>query len=271
MNEVSVPVKVKLELENALAGKPGAPSMTSSLWDAAQRHVFATIRTDIVPKFVQHLQMKREKHADLNLEKKLSLKSGLTDADRTIKSCENCMAPFSFTKSRNFCRYCGNIYCTPCVANTVQLPPEFAVNERVRVCDMCAGVLAGRPRHHAFSFVSPKRNKPLNLAAESEHLMRVWITALNKAIANSARAAASPASASSSSSSSASSAHAIGSPSTSSSSAISAAGGTGSGDLANETGLSVLLNGPVQQGVITTVDGVLHLEGWLQKEDPVSN
>ncbi len=289
-NEIAVPLKVKFEIEQALSGKSTSPNAIGPLmWDSAQKHVFATIRTDIVPKFVQHLREKREKQADMNLERgKLSLKSVLTEQDKQIKSCDNCMAPFSFTKSRNFCRYCGNVYCTPCVGNSVILPPEFGVanNERVKVCDMCAGVLAGRPRHHAFSFVSPKRNKPLNLAAESEQQMRVWIAALNKAISNSgARTAAMSVSGGSGGSmlgtslgvsatapgASSPLAAATATTATPSSAAIALDPKTmDSQALSNgETGLSSLPNGPVLQGVITTVDGVLHLEGWLQKEDPV--
>jgi hypothetical protein len=139
---------------------------------------------------------------------------------------------------------------------------------------MCAGVLAGRPRHFAFSFVSPNRNKPLNLAAESESLMRVWITALQKAIKISSARVAAAMSANSSTSSSGANEKTDSSATTSASASSSAASATSSPSApavdpalaavmppSELAGLSVLSSGPVQPGVITTVDGVMHLEG----------
>jgi hypothetical protein len=154
-------------------------------------------------------------------------------------------------------------------------------------------------RHFAFSFVSARRNKPLNLAAESEPVMREWIAALNRALATAERenkadimAAAAAASGSAAAggkgdakgdgksggtgttaTAAVASARAPESEysSTAAAQALAAAGGamTGVGGAAVGT-ISVVGNtGQVQPHVSTTVDGVLHLEGWLLKEDPV--
>ena len=46
---------------------------------------------------------------------------------------------------------------------------------------MCSGILSNRARHHAFTFVNKKTNRPLNLAAETAEQMNSWITVIEEA------------------------------------------------------------------------------------------
>jgi hypothetical protein len=149
------------------------------LFDKAQKQVLNIIRSDIVPKFVEFI--KEKAHSAVN---SFQLKEELTEADKLLANCANCLTKFSFHTRRSFCQYCGSVCCVACASRNATLPPSFNIHTRVRVCDMCSGALANRPRHFAFSYVSRSRNRPLNLAAESYGNMKDWLSALNQAMHN---------------------------------------------------------------------------------------
>jgi hypothetical protein len=70
-SEISAPLIVRSTLEASLT----KGSVSINMFDNAQKHVFAIVRLEIVPKFVQHLREKKEKQQEVNAEKKLALKA----------------------------------------------------------------------------------------------------------------------------------------------------------------------------------------------------
>eukprot|EP00455_Lapot_gusevi_P055112 TRINITY_DN8938_c0_g4_i4.p1 TRINITY_DN8938_c0_g4~~TRINITY_DN8938_c0_g4_i4.p1 ORF type:complete len:522 (-),score=89.10 TRINITY_DN8938_c0_g4_i4:80-1645(-) len=99
------------------------------------------------------------------------------------KACEACLAPFSFTKRKQQCGYCGSNFCSACLSQQAVLPADSGVSppNPVRVCDMCH-VMITTPTPCAFSFVTRPNTRPLNLAADSEQDAQEWVVALQKAI-----------------------------------------------------------------------------------------
>ena len=256
--------------------------MALTLFDMAQKQVVNTMRVDLLPAYDQHLstlQSGAKRPA-------FTIKNALSEADKQLPFCENCLSKFSFHRRRNWCRVCGSVLCSSCVYNQVHLPAKFGISEIVRVCDQCNGHLKGLP--FAFSFVSKRRSRPLNLAALSESQMRKWQSGLNQALQINASGpsaelrtqafsgGAPPAAASASGAGNvggaASSDDVIGPAATASPSA----GGGGTGNAAAVSGTvasAASTEATVESAAAAThahptPPGPLHLEGWLLKEDP---
>jgi len=77
-------------------------------------------------------------------------------------------------------RFCGTVLCSTCLPWFSVLPKQYEVTTAVRVCDICHGILNAQP--YTFSYGSTARNRPLNLAAESNEDMHRWIDALNMSL-----------------------------------------------------------------------------------------
>jgi hypothetical protein len=132
----------------------------------------------VLPAYLAH-----SRESSAGIVRDFELKSALSDADKKRPACSNCLASFGLLKRRCFCRYCGEVLCSNCIANTCQLPPEYNIAEAIKVCDMCAGALEISAAHpHAFSYATKGRARPINLAASSPQELRDWLQAFRNSI-----------------------------------------------------------------------------------------
>jgi superfamily II helicase len=91
----------------------------------AQKQIGWTIAVDILPKFLS--QFKSKISLLVPADEQFTLKSAMSEEDKTILTCEHCLVKFTVTTRRNYCRYCGLVYCNPCVSKLCTLPPQFGV------------------------------------------------------------------------------------------------------------------------------------------------
>ena len=98
-----------------------------------------------------------------------------------------CEASFSslmgvLAEQRHVCCYCGGVFCTDCVSNTIPLPAGFdpaVIAMKPWVCDQCGGHI--EKKKFVISVFSIGKRRPMNLAAKSHKEMLEWVHSFKEA------------------------------------------------------------------------------------------
>ncbi|XP_003383169.1 PREDICTED: RUN and FYVE domain-containing protein 2-like [Amphimedon queenslandica] len=85
------------------------------------------------------------KQLSLSQQKIIDMKETTLDSiwedEKDVLECRNCKATFSVARRKHHCRNCGQVYCSSCSDNTMQLASSA---KPVRVCDNCYQILLQR-------------------------------------------------------------------------------------------------------------------------------
>ena len=220
-------------------------NVTKDMFDLAQKQCLSVMRSNIMMDFSDYL---------LNRAESFTLKTAMTEADKEIPYCDNCLSKFSFSRRRNFCRLCGSVYCGSCISHSITLPEVYGAADPVRVCDVCNS--AFKQRAHTFSLVLKNRNRPLNLQAHTAEDLEAWKDAFRRSLALTGEVDIVPMSPAASTSS-------LKSPPTPSSASSRKVKPSSTPTAGTSTGTD-------DAGSPEVTSDIVHLEGWVRKEDPTS-
>lgn len=157
---------------------PSSQSVSVRMFDDLQKVAFDRLRAYVYTPFLD------SPLASQLLAATFTVKLALTDRDKSVSACHQCLAPFGVLRRRHWCRLCGEVMCDNCVSKEVQLPTQFQITDPQRVCDPCAMICAsargeGLKTSHAFSFVATNsKHRPVNLAASSTEELTGWTHAI---------------------------------------------------------------------------------------------
>jgi len=163
----SIP-QARIPVEDEINSK----KVTTHTFDTLQDLVVASLRSELLPGYLEHASV----HAD---EEDFTIKTALTEKEKNVESCQGCSAKFSMIKWRNFCQYCNKVMCSACVSRQSALPKNSKYPQQViRVCDVCHGILNPNSQlPFPFTCAEAQREKPLNLAADTEADRDRWVNA----------------------------------------------------------------------------------------------
>jgi len=86
--------------------------------------------------------------------------------DSCTSVCTQCVSPFTLTRGRHHCRFCGQIFCRTCTKGRCLLPNKFRMRDPQRVCDEC---------YNKLDPVQPTlRNFISNAAQSAKHDVMDW-------------------------------------------------------------------------------------------------